>query len=188
MASSMDISKPTYEFAEPARRKPGASGLPVLLADGSQWLLAVPRYRSTGTTLTVPNVDCELAGLFDGSALSGEVALTDVWSAARTLLFANYDLTDNEFSELVCLDSDDETSFVASVIEALFGPGNSARTYTDWIRASLLANGIVPATVGPRDLANVLSILVATKRTIPASQFIDASRAAEQQSALECLV
>jgi hypothetical protein len=51
-----------------------------------------------------------------------------------------------------------------------------------------LANGVVPATVRPGDLANVLAILVATRRTIPAPQFIDASRAAEEQSSLETLI
>lgn len=188
MVSPTDTSRPTTDPREPTRRKPGASGLPILLADGSEWLLAVPRYRTSGATLTVPNVDRELAELFDSSALHGEVDLTDVWSAALTLLLANYDLSDDEFRELFDLDPADEARAVSGVIEAIFGPGDASRTYTDWVRASLLANGIVPATIRPSDLANVLSILVATHRTIPASQFIDASRAAEEQSALETLV
>ena len=188
MESPTDTSSTTHDLGEPSRRKPGASGIPLLLADGSRWMLAVPRFRSTGATLTVPDVDRELARIFDASTLCGEVALADVWSAARILLLANYDLTDSEFSELLDFDGDEERQAVATVVEALFGPGDVSRTYTDWVRASLLANGIVPATVAPGDLANVLSILVATKRTIPASQFIDASRAAEEQSALEGLV
>jgi hypothetical protein len=188
MASFMDTSSITIEFNEPSRRKPGASGLPLRLADGSLWLLAVPRYRSNGATLTVPDVDREIAQLFDSSILHGEVSLRDVWSAARTLLLANYNLTDLEFCELFNFDREEERRAVAIVVEAIFGPEDSPRTYTDWVRASLLANGIVPATVQPADLANVLSILVATKRTIPASQFIDASRSVEEQSALEGLV
>ena len=104
-------------------------------------------------------------------------------------MLANYDLTDGEFDELTgvtpgrgCL------ALATAVLEALFGPPDSARSYTDWARASLLANGIVPATIRPGDLANVLSILVATRRTIPASQFIDASRAAQEQASLESLI
>lgn len=188
MASPSDTSKPTSDLREPLRRRPRASGLAVPLADGSEWLLTIPRYRSTGATLTMPDVDRELAQLFDLSSLCGEVALTDVWSAARTLLFANYDISDAEFADLVDLDADGEEQLVARVVEALFGPSESSRTYPDWVRASLLANGIVPATIGPADLANVLSILVATSRTIPASRFIDASRAAEEQASLESLV
>lgn len=188
-ASPTDTSTRGPEPAEPARRRPGADGIPIRLADGALWLLAVPRYRSTGGSLTVPDVDGEIDRLFERSALSGEVALADVWSAARTLLLANYDLTDDEFDGLAdftrgkgCL------AFATAVIEALFGSPMTARSYSDWARASLLANGVVPATIRPGDLANVLTILVATKRTLPASQFIDASRAAEEQSTLESLI
>ncbi len=188
-ASPTDTSSPRVELAESSRRKPGADGIPVRLADGASWLLAVPRYRADGGSLTVPDVDAEIDRLFERSALCGEVALVDVWSAARTLLLANYDLADDEFDGLAdfaqgegCL------AFAMTVIEALFGPSPAARSYSDWARASLLANGIVPATIRPGDLANVLSILVATKRTIPASQFIDASRAAEERASLEDLI
>ena len=188
-ASPTDTSSPRAEPTEASRRKPGADGIPVRLADGSSWLLAVPRYRADGGSLTVPDVDGEIDRLFERSALCGEVALVDVWSAARTLLLANYDLTDGEFDELAgftpgrrCL------AFATTVIEALFGPSEATRSYSDWARASLLANGIVPATIRPGDLANVLAILVATRRTIPASQFIDASRAAEERASLEDLI
>ena len=188
-ASPTDISSPGPELAEASRRKPGADGIPVRLADGASWIMAVPRYRADGGPLTDPDVDGEIDRLFERSALSGEVALVDVWSAARTLLLANYDLTDGEFDELAsftpgrgCL------AFAATVVEALFGPPQAARTYSDWARASLLANGIVQATIRPGDLANVMAILVATKRTIPASQFIDASRAAEERASLENLI
>lgn len=174
------------ELAEPARRRPGASGLPIRLADGDEWLLAVPRVRSTGGSFTRPDLDNEIDRIFESSALSGEVLLVDAWSAARTLLLANYDLDNDEFVDLVY--ACDSPALVTAVTEALFGPANLARTYTDWARASLLANGIVPATMHPGDLANVLAILVATRRTIPAPQFVDASRAAVEQAVLEGLV
>lgn len=188
-ASPTAISSPTSEPAEPSRRKPGASGLPVRLADGAPWLLAVPRYRPSGGSLTVPDVDAEIDRLFERSALCGEVELVDVWSAARTLLLANYDLTDDEFAELADVAPGDEArELSATVLEALFGPTEAVRSYSDWVRASLLANGIAPASIRPPDLANVLAILVATDRTIPASRYIDASRAAEEQATLETLI
>ena len=186
MECSMAVSGPRPELAEPARRRPDASGLPVRLADGRDWLLAVPLARATGGPFTLPDLDDEIDRIFESSALSGEVLLVDAWSAARALLFANYDLDDDEFVDLVC--GCDSSAIVTAVTQALFGPAGSARSYTDWARASLLANGIVPATVRPGDLSNLLAILVATRRTIPASQFVDASRAAAEQSVLEGLV
>jgi hypothetical protein len=177
------------ELTEPSRRKLGADGIPIRLADGASWLLAVPRYRSDGGSLTIPDIDAEIDRLFEGSTLSGEVALADIWSAARVLLSANYDLTDDEFAELAELAPGEESrAFSATVLEALFGPAQADRSYSHWARASLLANGIMPATIRPGDLTNVLAILVATKRTIPPSQFIDASRAAEEQAFLETLI
>lgn len=189
MASLTDTSCPRPDLTEPARRRPGADGVPVRLADGASWLLAIPRYRADGGSLTVPDVDGEIDRLYERSALCGEVALVDVWSAARTLLRANYDLGDDEFDELAGVaPGRDCLALATAVIGALFGPSEPARSYCDWARASLLANGIVPATIGPGDLGHVLAILVATKRTIPASQFIDASRAAEERASLETLI
>jgi hypothetical protein len=149
----------------------------------------VPRYRAGNGPLTDPDVDGEIDRLFEQSALGGEVALVDVWSAARSLLLANYELTDAEFDELASVAPGREClAFATAVIEALFGPPQAARSYTDWARASLLANGVIPATIGPGDLANVLAILVATRRTIPPSQFIAASRAADERASLESLI
>lgn len=189
MGSATDTSSPRAELAERTRRRAGATGLPVRLADGNNWLLAIPHYRASGQSFTEPDVDDVLDRLFEKSALSGEVALADVAHAARTLLLTNYDLNDAEFAELASLAPGEESrALAATVLEALFGPPQAVRSYSDWARASLLANGIVPATILPTDLANVLSILVATKRTISAAEFIDACRAAEEQAALESLI
>ncbi len=188
-ASPTDISSPRPKPTEQTRRKLGADGVPVRLADGEMWLLAIPRYRADDGPLTDPDVDGEIDRLFDRSAASGEVALVDVWSAARSLLLANYDLTDAEFDDLAHFRPGRQcVAFATTVLEAVFGPPQAVRSYTDWVRASLLANGVVPTTIRPGDLANVLAILVATRRTIPAAQFIDASRAAEEQASLESLV
>ncbi|MCA1684592.1 MAG: hypothetical protein LC745_01120 [Planctomycetia bacterium] len=45
------------ELTEPDRRKPGADGTPVALADGQLWLLANPTYRPRSAGLTRPQVD-----------------------------------------------------------------------------------------------------------------------------------
>jgi hypothetical protein len=189
MASLTDISGPTSDLSESSRRKKGAAGLPIRLADGARWLLAVPLYRPGGLSFTEPDIDAVLDRLFERSALTGEVGLADVAEAARTLLLANYDLTDGEFSELASLAPGEESRALAeTVLEALFGAQQVVRSYSDWARASLLANGVVAEAIRPGDLANVLSILVATKKTIPSSQFIDASRAADEHAALESLI
>jgi hypothetical protein len=189
MASPSDISKPTGELTELTRRKTEAAGLPVRLADGKPWLLAVPRYLANGESLTLPNVDESIDCLFEQSVLSGEVSIANIAEAARILLLANYNLDDEEFGELASLAPGEESrAFAATVLEALFGPPQAARSYSDWVRASLLANGVVSSAIRPGDLSNVLSILVATKRTIPAPQFIDASRDAEEQASLESLI
>ena len=87
-------------MAEPSRRKAGATGLPVALADGEptgSW--PSPTIGRAGPSLTVPDVDAELDRLFESAAVGAEVELADVWSVARTLLLENYDLTDEEFAD-----------------------------------------------------------------------------------------
>ena len=109
--------------------------------------------------------------------------------AARALLKENYDLTDEEITPLLSVAPGPESQALTNaVLDALFGPEESTRTYTDWVRASLLANGLDAAELSARDLPNVLAILVATNRTIPLSRFADASQAAGERRALEPLV
>ena len=59
---------------------------------------------------------------------------------------------------------------------------------TRWVRASLLANGLVGVRIHARDLSNVLAVLVATKRSIPLSRFADACRVADERARLEVLI
>ena len=51
------------------------------------------------------------------------------------------------------------------------GRASAEKTYTAWVRASLIANGLSQARVSAGDLVNVLAILVATNRTIPLPKF-----------------
>ena len=53
---------------------------------------------------------------------------------------------------------------------------------------SLLANGLAPAEIPSSALQDVLSILMATNRTVSPSQFVDACRAARDRDSLERFV
>jgi hypothetical protein len=186
--SSLDTSAPTRRLVEYERRKPGASGTPIVLADGQQWLLANPTYRATSNGLTQPSVDHLLDVVFDCSVLATSLRFTDFFELAGQLLKANYDLGDDELSHLLSVSAGAETrEFIERILSALFGT-DSERTYTSWVRASLLTNGLEDVEIPARDLTHVLAILVATKRTVPLSTFAEACRLAESRARLEALI
>jgi hypothetical protein len=177
------------ELSEPKRRKPGARGRLARLADGHDWLLAEPGFRPTPDSLTEPEVDAELDQIYEHVVLGEEIPLVDIMAAARILLLANYELTEPEVAELLEVAPGDEAEALAGVVlEALYGPDQKVRGYVDWVRASLLANGLAAATIPASALHDVLSILMATNRTVPPSQFVDACRAARDRDTLERLV
>jgi hypothetical protein len=177
------------EFSERQRRKPGARGRLARLSDGRDWLLAEPTFRPTPGGLTSPDVDAGLDLFYEQIVLGEDIPLVDVMTAARTLLLANYDLTEAEVAELLEVGEGAEAEALAGVVlESLFGPDQKVRGYVDWIRASLLANGLAPASIPASAINDVLSILMATNRTVPPSQFVDACRAARDRDSLERLV
>lgn len=177
------------ELTEPERRKPRAEGTPVTLADGRAWLLANPTYRPGPGSLTRPGVDQILDKIFECTVLGERLPLEDLLTVARALLKANYDLSDDEASRLVNVDTGAELqALTAHVLDALFGADRAEKTYTAWVRASLIANGLSRAEVPARDLVNVLAVLVATNRTIPLSKFADACRLLDEQARLEVLI
>jgi hypothetical protein len=176
------------EFSEHQRRKPGARGRLVRLSDGHDWLLAEPTFRPTPTGLTSPDVDAELDLFYEQIILADNIPLVDVMAAARTLLLANYELSENEVAELLEVEASDEAETLAGIVlESLFGPDQKVRGYVDWVRASLLANGLAIASIPASAINDVLSILMATNRTVPPSQFVDACRAARDRDSLERL-
>jgi hypothetical protein len=176
-------------FHEHERRKPGARGRLVRLADGHDWLLAEPTFRPTPAGLTRPIVDAELELFYEQIILGQDIPLADVMAVARSLLLANYDLADAEVAELLEVEPGAEAEALAGVVlESLFGPDQKVRGYVDWVRASLLANGLAAASIPASAIHDVLSILMATNRTVPPSQFIDACRAARDRDSLERLV
>ena len=174
---------------EHARRKPGARGRPVRLADGQPWLLAEPIYRPRPEGLTTPDVDAAIEQFYERIVLGEEIALSDVLAAARSLIRANYELTDAEVAALVEVDAGPEAEALArAVLDSLFGPDQETRGYVDWVRASLLANGLSASEIPASALNDVLSILMATNRTVPPARFVDACRAALEREARELLV
>jgi hypothetical protein len=174
---------------ESDRRKAGADGRPIRLADGANWLLATPIYSPVASSLTKPDVDRPLNRLIDAITLGEPFALEDIWEVARALLKHNYTVTDDELQFLLTLSNDSPSkSLVCSVLEALFGPADAAKTYTDWVRGSLIANGLRSVDLSTHDLSNVLAILVATNRTVPLHTFADIGVSATQRRALDTLV
>ncbi len=166
-------------------------GIPVTLSDGRRRYLAEPTFRAQAPTLTTPDVDFALDAIFDDLVVRRSASLRDVWSAARTLLLANYDLDDDQVAELLRIEEGGEQSarmLAGSVVEALLGSDAHANSYTAWVRASLLANGLGETEIPARDLPSVLAVLVATQRTIPLTEFADACRCAQESSQLETLL
>ena len=74
------------------------------------------------------------------------------------------------------------------ISEALFGPEHRVRNYTDWVRASFLCNGLTTTEVPASAVNDVLTLLLASGRTIPPAQFVDACRAAQDRELRERLI
>jgi hypothetical protein len=171
----MGDSGPMRDLIEHRRRRPGARGRLVKLADGQPWLLA--------------EVDPQIDRFHEQIILGDDLSLIDVFAVARSLLLGNYELADDEVANLLEVEPGEEAEALArAVLESLFGPDQRVRSYVDWVRASLLANGLAPTAIPASALHDVLAILMATNRTVPPSQFIDACRAARDRDSLERLV
>lgn len=184
-----DTLNPMPDPVEPERRRSGAGGTVVILSDGKPWLLANPVYRPRSEGLTEPRVDRPLDRIFESAVLNEGLSQTDVWEAARALLRANYDLTDEEASQLLSVAPGPESRALASgTLDALFGARPDGKTYTTWVRASLMANRLNKEEIPAQDLLNVLTVLVATGRTIPLSRFADACRLIDERARLEILI
>ena len=183
----MPDAKP--ELTEASRRRPGAIGIPVRLADGRAWSLARLRFRSDRERLTWPDVDGPLDRIFDSLTLGDGVMLGDVLEAAVGLLRANYELDDEELSGLLGVAVGAEcTALVDAVLEALFGAEGGGRRYSDWVRGSLMASGLGSAEISSAHLPDVLAVLIASGRIVPSSRFVESCRAACTRTSLESLV
>ena len=181
------------QLIERDRRRPGAGGVATTLADGRPWLLAEPTFRAGPAggrgPLTTPDVDAALDRFYERIVLGDDLPLADLQAVARVLLLANYDLTDGEVGDLLDVAPGPEAeALAAAVSEALFGPEHRVRNYSDWVRASFLGNGLGSAEVPASAVNDVLTLLLATGRTVPPAQFIDACRAAQDRESRELLI
>ena len=176
-------------LTEHDRRKSGAQGVSAILADGQLWLLAEPTFRPKAGPLTTPDIDSALDRFYERIVLGDDLPLDDLLGVARTLLLANYDLTNLEANSLLDVDAGDEAKALAGAIsEALFGPEHRVRGYTDWVRASFLSNDLTTTEVPASAVNDVLTLLLASGRTVPPAQFIDACRAAQDRESRERLI
>jgi hypothetical protein len=164
---------PEIELVPEIRALNGAAGTPVVLADGREWLLAD---GGLGNAL-----DEVRDRIDDAARLTGEVDMGDVREAAFSLLLDNYELTGPEAAGLIL--GADGQKLTDAVGAALFG-ATGRRTYTLWAASALLANGLDPATIPGPMRWHVLDHLVATRRAIPATDFIDSAVAAPRLAAL----
>ena len=180
-----------HHLTERDRRRPGACGVAATLADGRPWLLAEPTFRAGGARgpLTTPDVDAALDRFYERIILGDDLPLADLLGIARVLLLANYDLSDDEAGDLLDVAAGPEAeALAAAVSEALLGPEHRVRNYSDWVRASFLGNGLGSAEVPASAVNDVLTLLLATGRTVPPAQFIDACRAAQDRESRELLI
>ncbi len=107
---------------ERALRRPGFSeGHPVTLADGQEWTLPKPRIRFKpkvvdgrvevgGGPSFGPEYDTQLDILFGVADVEPVEQLRVKFEMAVRLLSANYDLTPEDFAELIVLEPDDPAS------------------------------------------------------------------------------
>jgi hypothetical protein len=156
------------EITPEAREKEGASGVPVMLADGRTWLLC-----DGGLCNALDGLRDEID---DQARLRGAVDITLIRGAAFTMLRSNYLLSDAEAADLIL--GAEVQPLTDAVSIAFFGDPDGRQTFTVWAAASFLANNIDPANVPYHLRQHVLDILVQTHRTIPASKFIESAIAA----------
>ena len=149
------------------REKTGATGFPIELS-GQTWLIP--------DALTSRTLDEVRDRMFDQSARTGKIARSDVWIGAMVMLCHNYDLSMDEAGQLV---QSAEVKELARIVWAgLIAPADNDRnrTYSEWIRASLAANGLSPLSIAPELVAGVLTTLVATGRAMPVEEYSSIAR------------
>ncbi len=155
--------------------RPDARGTAVV-AGGEVWILA--------DYLPVPEPVCD--ALYDDNALAGRYDESHLLVAAVRLLLACHDVPVETAADVAA--SADRRAVVAAVEAAMLGPEETHRTWSGWVTASLWSNGIDPDSVPPADRREVLDMLVATGRALPASKWVSSAEAAKVRADLMALV
>jgi hypothetical protein len=180
MMSDEDTPEIAAEDPWPApdarRRHDGIDGTPIEIG-GTTWLLAD----------YVPLLGAVWNRLFDQAVIDGRYEPDDVHKAAMHLLIENYRLSASECAVLLLaapLGSADEEhpGLVAAVERAMFGEDQeqyrSCRTYSQWMRLSLLANGLDPEKVPARDRRPLVLYLVAAGKAAPPELWVGSAATA----------
>jgi hypothetical protein len=164
----MEASEIDENILAPELRALGeTTGVPILI-DGSTWLLAHGGCASI--------LDVYRDRLDDHARLKDQVALADIFEAARVMLQANYDITVLEAVHLMA--STDPKALTEAVMTAMFGGGSVHKTYSMWMMSSLYGAGLNPEIIPAEWIPAVLDQLVMTGRAVPISKFTDAAQAA----------
>lgn len=141
-------------------------GEPLDCGESGTWIL--PR------AATAREFDVIRDRLFDDMAGSASVGLTDIFLAAWSLIQKHYDLTGMEATQLLA--RAERSTLCDTVVDVLLVPDDPPRRYGDWVRASLVANGLDPATIAADDLPHVLFTLEKTGRCVPLGEFVSIGR------------
>lgn len=151
------------------------TGIPIRLADGNEWLLA--RVGS------VPEAAWLRNEMFRSMALSESIRSVLLVIAADFALRLNYDLAEDEVAKL--LDHSEGWSFrdesecgkgVDAVVGAYLPNFEDCEfDYDDWLRSTLIINGIAPGSIPSDDLPAVLAQLVALGRAVPLDRLVIAA-------------
>lgn len=171
-----------FEDLSPESRARGIpEGYPAVLADGRTWLL-----HPCGLADLLAE---ERNRIYDESVLTGNVAMEDIYRAARVALHVNYRLTEAEDTWLVaCVLPADLDDFLQAVGNALLPTTILRRTFDDWAYSALYANGLEPSAIPESRLPHVLDQLVRTGRAVPQNKYIDSAVAASKIGNLRGLI
>jgi hypothetical protein len=167
-------STPEVPLTPEDRARNGADGTAVLLGDNQHWLIP----SSVHATFLNGHRD----RMYEQMLSRGSVAMTDIHAVAWTLLNVNYALTPEEAFTLIR--STDNSALTDAVCNSLLGEDDPVRSYSNWVRSSLLCNGIKPEDISPADLPHVLHQLVNTSRAQPIEEYTHIARALEKRRGL----
>ncbi len=157
------------------------SGVPCPMADGRIWKLA--RAGLAGSAIELRD------DLFDTLAAEEHATREDTICAVHWGLIHNYDVSTEEVWELIGdregyrldgvyrVEDQGPLKPIDAIIAAMVPTAEICEfRYTDWLRASLIANGLDPAAIPPDDIPGVILTLIGTGRALPPERMIASAR------------
>jgi hypothetical protein len=160
---------PTLPLTPEARARPTLRGEVEIEVGPHRWTMAdyIPEWHPVWDQL------------FDEGNLGGKYPPDRLRLAAFHILWANYAVTADEGAALVL--GMPLAELVEAVQTAMYGIEkehySSARTFTQWLRFSLLANGLDPDRMAPWDRRPMVHYHVACGLALPAANWIGSAAA-----------